>query len=150
MADELHILKNYIHLQEFRYQGSFDVEYDIAKEACGCYIPRLILQPLVENAILHGIDMKGGNGRLIIRGRVEGTRLTLSVIDNGRGMTKEQIETLLSSKAKKTNGLSAIGVPNVRERLELYYEAEGGIIYESSENGTTATIFLPADREVNI
>lgn len=150
VADELHILKNYIHLQEFRYQGSFDVEYDIAKEACGCYIPRLILQPLVENAILHGIDMKGGNGRLIIRGRVEGTRLTLSVIDNGRGMTKEQIETLLCSKAKKTNGLSAIGVPNVRERLELYYEAEGGIIYESSENGTTATIFLPADREVNI
>lgn len=150
VADELHILKNYIHLQEFRYQGSFDVEYDIAKEACGCYIPRLILQPLVENAILHGIDMKGGNGRLIIRGRVEGTRLTLSVIDNGRGMTKEQIETLLCSKAKKTNGLSAIGVPNVRERLELYYEAEGGIIYESSENGTTATIYLPADREVNI
>lgn len=150
VADELHILKNYIHLQEFRYQGSFDVEYDIAKEACGCYIPRLILQPLVENAILHGIDMKGGNGRLIIRGRVEGTRLTLSVIDNGRGMTKEQIETLLCNKAKKTNGLSAIGVPNVRERLELYYEAEGGIIYESSENGTTATIFLPADREVNI
>ena len=150
VADELHILKNYIHLQEFRYQGSFDVEYDIAKEACGCYIPRLILQPLVENAILHGIDMKGGNGRLIIRGRVEGTRLTLSVIDNGRGMTKEQIETLLCSKAKKTNGLSAIGVPNVRERLELYYEAESGIIYESSENGTTATIYLPADREVNI
>ena len=150
VADELHILKNYIHLQEFRYQGSFDVEYDIAKDAYGCYIPRLILQPLVENAILHGIDMKGGNGRLVIRGRVEGTRLTLSVIDNGRGMTKEQIEDLLSSKAKKTNGLSAIGVPNVRERLELYYEAEGGITYESSENGTTATIFLPADREVNI
>lgn len=150
VADELHILKNYIHLQEFRYQGSFDVEYDIAKEAWGCYIPRLILQPLVENAILHGIDMKGGNGRLIIRGRVEGTRLTLSVIDNGRGMTKEQIETLLSSKAKKTSGLSAIGIPNVRERLELYYEAEGGIIYESGEGGTTATIFLPADREVSI
>lgn len=150
VADELHILKNYIHLQEFRYQGSFDVEYDIAKDAYGCYIPRLILQPLVENAILHGIDMKGGNGRLVIRGRVEGTRLTLSVIDNGRGMTKEQIEELLSSKAKKTNGLSAIGVPNVRERLELYYEAEGGITYESSENGTTAIIFLPADREVNI
>lgn len=150
VADELHILKNYIHLQEFRYQGSFDVEYDIAKDAYGCYIPRLILQPLVENAILHGIDMKGGNGRLVIRGRVEGTRLTLSVIDNGRGMTKEQIKELLSCKAKKTNGLSAIGVPNVRERLELYYETEGGITYESSENGTTATIFLPADREVNI
>ena len=150
VADELHILKNYIHLQEFRYQGGFDVEYDISQEAYGCYIPRLILQPLVENSILHGIDMKGGNGRLVIWGRVDGTRLTLSVIDNGRGMSREQIQALLSSKAKKTNGLSAIGVPNVRERLELYYEEEGGIIYESSESGTIASIFLPVNREVNL
>lgn len=147
VADELHILENYIHLQEFRYQGSFNVEYDIAKEAYGCYLPRLILQPLVENALLHGIDMKGGNGLLIIRGRVDGGRLTLSVIDNGRGMTREQIDRLLTSKATKTNGLSAIGVPNIRERLALYYEGEGGISYESGENGTTASIFLPVYRE---
>lgn len=146
VADELHILENYIHLQEFRYQGSFEVEYDIAKEALGCYIPRLILQPLVENAILHGIDMKEKKGRLIIKGRVENDRLTLSVIDNGRGMTREQINTLLTSRAKKTNGLSAIGIPNVRERLALYYEENGGIRYESDENGTAAVIFLPADR----
>ena len=143
-------MKKYIHLQEVRYQGGFDEEYDISQEAYGCYIPRLILQPLVENSILHGIDMKGGNGRLVIRGRVDGTRLTLSVIDNGRGMSREQIQALLSSKAKKTNGLSAIGVPNVRERLELYYEEEGGIIYESSESGTIASIFLPVNREVNL
>lgn len=146
VADELHILENYIHLQEFRYGGSFEVEYDISKEAEGCYIPRLILQPLVENALLHGIDMKAGNGRLLIRGRTGNGRLTLSVIDNGRGMTEEQIDVLLHSKAKKTNGLSAIGVPNIRERLELYYEDQGGMTYESDENGTTATIFLPADR----
>lgn len=147
VADELHILRNYMNLQEFRYQGSFDVIYDVQQEAYGCYIPRLILQPLVENSILHGIDMKGREGKIIIRGRVEEDRLTLSVIDNGRGMTREQIDKLLNSKAKKTNGLSAIGVPNVRERLELYYEEKGGICYESSEKGTTATIFLPVDRE---
>ena len=147
VADELHILKNYIHLQEFRYQGSFAVFYDVQQETFGCYIPTLILQPLVENALLHGIDMKGKEGQLIIRGRVEGERLILSIIDNGRGMTQEQIDTLLHSKAKKTNGLSAIGVPNVRERLELYYEEKGGLIYESSEQGTTASIFLPVQRE---
>ncbi|MCI6422203.1 MAG: sensor histidine kinase [Blautia sp.] len=73
--------------------------------------------------------------------------MILSIIDNGRGMTQEQIDTLLHSKAKKTNGLSAIGVPNVRERLELYYEEKGGLIYESSEQGTTASIFLPVQRE---
>lgn len=147
VADELHILKNYIHLQEFRYQGSFSVVYDVHQETLGCYIPRLILQPLVENALLHGINMKGKEGQLIIRGSVEGERLMLSIIDNGRGMTQEQIDTLLHSKAKKTNGLSAIGVPNVRERLELYYEENGGLIYESSEHGTTASIFLPVQRE---
>lgn len=147
VADELHILENYIHLQEFRHGGSFAVEYDISKEVYGCYIPRLILQPLVENALLHGIDMKDGNGRLIIRGRVKEGRLTLSVVDNGRGMTKEQIDILLHSKAKKTNGLCAIGIPNIRERLELYYEEQGGMTYESDENGTTATIFMPASRQ---
>lgn len=147
LADELHILENYIHLQEFRYQGGFEVDYEVEKEALGCYIPRLILQPLVENAILHGIDIKGGKGHLRILGRVSEGRLTLSVVDNGRGMSREQIDVLLTSKAKKTNGLSAIGVPNVRERLSLYYGEEGGITYESDEHGTTATIFLPVSRE---
>ena len=144
VADELHILDNYIHLQEFRYQGSFDVTYDVDQEAHSCYIPRLILQPLVENAILHGMDTKEKKGELLIQGRINEDVLTLSVIDNGRGMTQEQIETLLKSRAKKTNGLSAIGVPNIKERLELYYGERGGIRYESGPEGTTATIFLPA------
>ncbi len=88
VADELHILKNYIHLQEFRYQELLMWSTILRRMLMDVIFPGLILQPLVENAILHGIDMKGGNGRLVIRGRVEGTRLTLSVIDNGRGMTK--------------------------------------------------------------
>lgn len=147
VADEFHILDNYVHLQEFRYQGSFRVHYEMEKEAESCYIPRLILQPLVENAILHGIDMKEKNGEIRLKAKVEGKRLRLFVSDNGRGMTKEQIDTLLHSKAKKTNGLSAIGVPNIRERLELYYGEEGGMVYKSSENGTTAEIFLPVRKE---
>lgn len=148
VADEFHILNNYVHLQEFRYQGSFCVRYEMEEGAGGCYIPRLILQPLVENAILHGIDMKEKNGEIILRAKLEQDRLRLFVIDNGRGMTKEQIDTLLHSKAKKTNGLSAIGVPNIKERLELYYGDKGGMVYQSSENGTTVEIFLPAKKEL--
>ena len=148
VADEFHILNNYVHLQEFRYQGSFRVRYEMEEGAGGCYIPRLILQPLVENAILHGIDMKEKNGEIILRAKLEQDRLRLFVIDNGRGMTKEQIDTLLHSKAKKTNGLSAIGVPNIKERLELYYGDRGGMVYQSSENGTTVEIFLPAKKEL--
>lgn len=148
VADEFHILNNYVHLQEFRYQGSFRVRYEMEEGAGGCYIPRLILQPLVENAILHGIDMKEKNGEIILRAKLEQDRLRLFVIDNGRGMTKEQIDTLLHSKTKKTNGLSAIGVPNIKERLELYYGDKGGMVYQSSENGTTVEIFLPAKKEL--
>lgn len=146
VADEVHILKNYIRLQEFRYEGRFQVVFDIDEDALGCYIPRLILQPLVENALLHGMDMKEEKGELCIKGRVSEGVLTLSVSDNGRGMTAEQIDTLLSNKAKKTSGLSAIGIPNIKERLELYYEEKGGIQYESNEFGTTASIFLPANK----
>ncbi len=144
VADEIHILKNYIHLQDFRYQGSFQVEYDISEEAYSCYIPRLILQPLVENALLHGIDIKRQKGKIRICGKIEEERLILVVADNGRGMTEEQIRDLFNSHAKKTNGLSAVGVPNVKERLELYYGEKGGMKYDSSSGGTTVTVFLPA------
>lgn len=144
VADEIHILKNYIHLQDFRYQGSFQVKYEISEEAYRCYIPRLILQPLVENALLHGIDIKRQTGKIWISGNVSEGKLILIVKDNGRGMTKEQIRDLFNSHAKKTNGLSAVGIPNVKERLELYYGTQGGMEYVSSGNGTEVTVFLPA------
>lgn len=147
VADELHILENYVNLQEFRYHGSFQVAYEIQKEAMECYVPRLLLQPLVENALLHGLDMKSKEGKLLIRGKVEDNRLVLSVSDNGRGMSREQMQELLLGKAKKSGGLFAIGIANVKERLELYYGKEGGIVYESDSSGTTASVFLPAAKE---
>ena len=75
---------------------------------------------------------------------MENGKLTLVVTDNGRGMTREQIRNLFDSHAKKTNGLSAVGVPNVKERLKLYYGEKGGMKYDSSSDGTTVTVFLPA------
>lgn len=149
VADELHILENYIRLQRFRYEGSLNVDYDCSQEAGGCFIPRLILQPMVENSILHGLDIKNGNSRIMIRVSVGDDTLYLSVEDNGRGMSREQMDQLLTNKAKKTNGLSGIGVANVRERLELYYGKKGGISYESGVNGTTAYLYMPAYREQN-
>jgi len=120
------------------------VKYEISEEAYRCYIPRLILQPLVENALLHGIDIKRQTGKIWISGNVSEGKLILIVKDNGRGMTKEQIRDLFNSHAKKTNGLSAVGIPNVKERLELYYGTQGGMEYVSSGNGTEVTVFLPA------
>lgn len=147
VADELHILENYLNLQRFRYEQQFEVLYEIESRAQSCLLPRLLLQPLVENALMHGIDMKTGNGKLIITARTEGARLILTVEDNGRGMEPGQIQELLESSVKKTSGLSAVGIPNIRDRLKLYYGEEGGIIITSSSDGTAATVFLPVRRD---
>ncbi len=144
VAEDIRILERYIRLQEFRYDGRFSIQYDIAPETRDCLVPRLVLQPLVENALLHGMDMKTGAERLRIRARVAEGVLYLSVRDNGRGMTQEQIHRLLHSEARKTRGLTAVGVPNVRERLKLYYGDRAGLRYESGGTGTTAVIYLPA------
>lgn len=143
VAEDIHILENYIRLQEFRYGSRFHVQYQISPETRECLIPRLVLQPLVENALLHGMDIKTKDSRLVILSETAGGILYLKVKDNGRGMTQEQINALLNSKAPKTKGLTAVGIPNVRDRLKLYYGSRAGITYESGREGTTAIIHLP-------
>ena len=144
VAEEMQVLQNYIRLQEFRNGEQFETKFETDSEAEQCLVPRLILQPLVENSILHGLDVKKGKGRLEITARVKENILYLTVKDNGRGMTQEQIRELLTKKAKKTKGLTAVGVPNVRDRLKLYYGERSELSYESTEEGTTAEIYLPA------
>lgn len=144
VAEEVRILERYIRLQEFRYDGTFSIQYDIPPETENCLVPRLVLQPLVENALLHGLDMKAEGGRLTIRASRAKGLLCLSVEDNGRGMTPEQIDRLLHSEVRKTRGLTAVGVPNVRDRLKLYYGGSAELRYESGPWGTTASVYMPA------
>ncbi len=105
-----------------------------------------VLDDFIENALFHGLDRKRQDGRLVIRAVTEDGRLYLCVQDNGRGMTAEQIDQLLHSEVRKTRGLTAVGVPNVRDRLALYYGDRAGLQYESGGTGTTAIIYLPAEK----
>ncbi len=146
VAEEKQVLENYIHLQEFRNGEVYQVTYDIEREAEQCLIPRLILQPLVENALIHGLDLKNDRKHLSVEAYTLGSRLYLKVKDNGRGMTKDQIEELLNNKEKKTKGLTAVGIPNIQERLKLYYGSQAKLSLKSSEEGTEAIIFLPVNR----
>ena len=146
VAEERQVLENYIHLQEFRNGEVYQVTYEVEREAEQCLIPRLILQPLVENALIHGLDLKTGKKHLKITAYTLGSRLYLKVKDNGRGMTKEQMEDLLKPKEKKTKGLTAVGIPNIQERLKLYYGSQAKLSLESSEEGTEAIIYLPVNR----
>ena len=146
VAEEVQVLENYIHLQEFRNGENYQVEYKIEWEAQQCKIPRLILQPLVENAIIHGLDLKNDKKKLTIEAYTSDSRLYLTVKDNGRGMTEEQIEELLQKKGKKTKGLTAVGIPNIQDRLNLYYGRQAKLTLKSEGEGTIATIYLPVNR----
>lgn len=147
VAEELHFLKNYLRLQNMRYEEEIAVIYEIEQGTTAYFLPRLMFQPLVENAILHGLDLKRGKNHIIIGAKVVDEVLFLSVKDNGRGMSGEQIQKILTVKEKKNHGLSGIGVANVRERLQLYYGEAAGIRYESSESGTLAILYMPAYKE---
>ncbi len=100
----------------------------------------------MENALIHGLDLKNDRKHLSIEAYTLGSRLYLKVKDNGRGMTKDQIEELLNNKEKKTKGLTAVGIPNIQERLKLYYGSQAKLSLKSSEEGTEAIIFLPVNR----
>lgn len=143
VKDEVHLVKNYVTLQQFRYMDSFEVEYDVSEAAEIYYVPRLILQPLVENSILHGLDTKKTGSRITVSAAACMGEVVLTVTDNGRGMNSEEIAELLSGEKKSK--FSGIGVSNIQDRLKLYYGDKGRLQYISDgETGTKAIIILPA------
>ena len=148
LAEEVGTLKKYIALQEFRLMNSFAVDFELAEESLSCRVPRLILQPFVENSILHAPSPEKTFCRIIIRSELHSNELIISVQDDGKGMSPEVLESLSSkSSDKKTHGgFSGIGVANVKERLRLYYGDAGKVICESDgKSNTKISIVLPAE-----
>ncbi|MDO5783758.1 MAG: sensor histidine kinase [Eubacteriales bacterium] len=146
VRQEIHMVQNYVKLQMFRYANSFTVSFDVMPETEGCYIPSLLLQPLVENAILHGIDLKRSDGHIVVRVCMDKHELAMKVEDNGHGMTQEELGLLMSGERRSK--FSGIGVRNVRERLRLYYGEKGNLVfYSSPKQGTSAVITLPVSRD---
>lgn len=142
VKQEIHMVQNYVKLQQFRYADCFQVTFDLQPEAENCYVPRLLIQPLVENAILHGIDHRKQNNRIAISVLCDTGALAIKVEDHGDGMTPEEIQKLLDGQRKSK--FSGIGVSNIRERLRLYYGKNAELrFYSEKGNGTTAVILLP-------
>ena len=143
----------YIRVQQLRFVGQFQVNFDAAPEAAGLQVLKLILQPLVENAILHGLEKRKGGGELTISARLEGDRLLLTVADNGRGMEAERLTQLREALASAEDKPAAegnerkdafFGLLNVRARIRLYYGESAELSIDSEEGqGTQATLNLP-------
>ncbi len=140
---ELETIKDYVELQKKRYENSFIVEYEIDHEILEHKIPVFILQPIVENAIFHGMTPERVC-RILIRGFEQGDCLYLLISDNGRGIKSEQLNQLFL----KEGHLSKVGIQNVHERIQLNFGEEYGLKVESVEGkGTTVTFVLPRRME---
>ena len=146
VRDELEHVRNYLMIQQMRFKNKFTYTIDAAPEVLGLASLKLMLQPLVENAIYHGMEYMDGDGEIFVRAWQEEKELYLEVRDNGLGMTEEQVESLFTDTAHVASKRgSGIGVRNVNERIKLYFGAEYGLSIESEpDEGTAVKIHLPA------
>jgi two-component system sensor histidine kinase YesM len=130
-----------------RYKNKFEFSFQVQEEILKYKTLKLILQPIIENAIYHGIEYMVDEGLITIWGRIMDGKLLFEVRDNGLGMKKDILENILSREAidKKTFG---VGVKNVHERIRLYFGNEYGLEIESElEEGTSVKIWLPLIEE---
>ncbi len=144
VAEEVEYVNEYLKIQQMRYHDKMEYEINVEDEVLSCPISKLVLQPLVENAIYHGIKGKEGKGRITITGTVEDNRAVIRVLDNGVGMDARTLSHIFDVNKDESNSISKVGVRNVNSRLKLYYGEEYGLNYQSSAHvGTCVTVTIP-------
>lgn len=146
VADELEHVRNYLTIQKMRYKNKFTYEVTAEPAALECATIKLIVQPLVENAIYHGMEFMSGDGEITVSAYIRDNELYIDIVDNGLGMPQEQADALLLEEnvPRKHGKGSGIGLKNVQERIQLSFGTEYGLsIYSEPDEGTTARIHLP-------
>ena len=134
-----------MNIQKIRYKNAFSITFDI-DESLYCYCTvKLILQPILENAINYGVDSMDDCGEIRVVGRKEGEVIVLSVSDNGMGMSKEEVSLILTDSTNIHKHGSGVGLVNVNNRIQLLFGKEYGLCVESEpDEGTTVSIRIPA------
>lgn len=151
IQDELNHVQDYLSIQKIRFNNQFDVQIDIPEEILQMKVLKLILQPLVENALIHGLDNCQKGSRLQIRGSRNERALYIEVRDDGVGMSEDvlnKIRRMLKEEARFTElghrNKQSIGLKNIHSRIELYYGQGYGLSIQSEEDkGTTITVKCP-------
>ena len=147
VAEEVDYIRNYVAVEKMRYGDSFSVEYLIEEETKEMMIPGFILQPLVENSIIHGLDQTKPGGQISIRAGKTTDTLCIEVEDNGLGIPEEKRKTLLQAQEKKkSGGLNSIGMKIVDRRLhDLYGEHYRTEILSEEGKGTLIRLLIPRE-----
>ncbi len=144
VRDELDHVRNYLTIQSMRYKDKFTYDIKADEIALSMSTLKLVVQPMVENAIYHSMDFMDGDGKIDIQAKVEGDKLLITVVDNGLGMSKEIVDKLLVENVLVSKG-SGVGLKNVHERIKLYCGEEYGVVIESEPDvGTKITLVQSA------
>lgn len=152
LSEELLLLKDYTTIQSIRYLETFEVVNNIDQRFYSYYIIKMTLQPIVENAIFHGIEPTGNCGIITLDAYEDSDFLYITVHDNGAGMTEEEIHTLMTKTKQHTkDSMNGIGVANVDKRLKLIYGKECGLTIESKKGEyTLVTVKIRKETEGNV
>lgn len=145
IQEELTHVKSYLEIQSIRYKDKFDYKFIVPEELKHCPTAKLIVQPIVENSIYHGLKYIEDDGHIIIKVEAVGDdKIAIKVIDNGAGMDEKTVNALLDPNGDIKRSGNGIGIININERLKLVYGNEYGLSVESElEEGTTVTILIP-------
>ncbi|WP_314590373.1 sensor histidine kinase [Paenibacillus terrigena] len=146
VQEELEHVRHYLIIQTIRYKNKFHYTIEAEEQVLPCLSMKLILQPIVENAIVHGIEQMADKGMIRIVAKVDDGKLLFEIMDNGLGMSQNVMDRLLLHEVPNSQG-SGVGVRNVNQRIHLHYGSEYGIQFDSElEEGTTVRISLPLER----
>lgn len=144
IEDEVKHARNYMNIQKIRYKNSFEVDFQIEEDILDGCIVKLVLQPLLENAIYYGMEFMDGEGEIHVRGYRKDKDVYLEVEDNGLGMPEEEAAELLNGKERPHKHGSGVGLVNVHSRLKLRFgEAYGLVIHSCPDEGMMVQIHIP-------
>ena len=143
VEEEMRIVQNYLHIQNFRFGDKIAVEYEIAQKVTKCYMPSFLLQPLIENGIMHGLEKQIEGGTLRISIKEQEGWLLFVISDDGKGMDTEQVDELMRQCKDAAFG-DTIGLANVYRRLQLSYgdDCKFGI-KSTPDKGTSISFRIP-------
>ena len=145
LSEEVKHLTGYLTIQKIRYRDILDYEIDIPEELGDIQVLKLLLQPLVENAIYHGVKHRRGRGLVQVTGHAEGGWLILRVRDNGAGMGAQRLAEVRAGLCAERGESAGYGLFNVNKRIQLYYNQARGVEIESAEGvGTQVSLRVPA------
>ena len=146
ISDELQHSKSYMNIQMVRYKERFKIRFDVDDEINDYCIVKLVIQPILENAIYYGVgDIDIDDGEIVVTGKKINDDIFITVEDNGMGMREEVVENILKDNSKTPKHGSGVGVINVHSRIKLMFGDQYGLSVESeADEGTKVTIHIPA------